>query len=160
MSASETLDLRIKCVSGRKTRPCCVEGDATGDGEIKDVFCFKYSLKETGASSSTAGERSLEGGAGNTMFGAYITTAPQQRAAPHIPACLSTDASHGPVKSRVMGRPWRLVQAMFLHRTHKHLKEQFTRKCKSTHSLLAQDDVKSGDVSFLELHIKTELQQI
>lgn len=77
VSSSETLDLRIKCVSGGKTRPCCVEGDATGDGEIKDVFCFKYSLKETGASSSTVGERSLQGGAGNTMFVAYIITAPR-----------------------------------------------------------------------------------
>lgn len=33
-----------------------VKGDVAGDGEIKEVFCFKYSLKETGAVSSTVGE--------------------------------------------------------------------------------------------------------
>ena len=58
-----------KSALAMETGPCCVKGSVTRDGKIKEAFCFKYSLKVTGAFSSTVEKsRDLEGVRGNILI--------------------------------------------------------------------------------------------
>lgn len=66
-SNSVTVDLRRKALVV-EAGLLGVRGNVAGDGKIKEVFCLKYSLKETAAVSSTVGERGLEGVTGNTVL--------------------------------------------------------------------------------------------
>lgn len=56
---------------------CCVKSIVTPNGEIKGVFCFKYSSEETAALSSAVGQRDLRGVTGNVL--AYIITFSRER---------------------------------------------------------------------------------